>query len=218
MRTTITVLVVDDHALVRNMLAARLGAEPDLRVVGCAADAEEAVTLAVKHRPDVILMDIDMPGLACFDAARLIQTRSADTRIVFLSAFFHDRYIEQAMAVRAWGYVTKSEPEGAVIQAVRKVAAGVAYFSPAVQARIVVDEGGAWLGQAGVPRAALLTDRETQVLRYLAQGLSKKEIGRLLHVSANTVNRHATGLMMKLDIHDRVELARFAIREGLAEA
>lgn len=214
----IRILLVDDHDLVRGMLAGRLEREPDMTVVGGVATADEALGLAVTAQPDVVLMDVDMPGMLCFDAAREVRRRCPVTRVVFLSAFFHDRYIAQALDVQAWGYVTKSEPEESLVRAVRKVAAGVAYFSPEVQARMVLDSHGPRLARAGCTRAATLSAREVEVLRYLARGMSKKEIGSTLHLSANTVNRHATSLMTKLDIHDRVELARYAIREGLAEA
>ena len=204
--------------MVRRLLGGRLGAEPDMTVAASVSNADEAIAEAIRLQPDIILMDIDMPGTSCFEAAGTIRRQLPDTRIIFLSAFFHDRYIEQAMAVQAWGYITKNEPEGSVLEAIRKVSAGVAYFSPEVKARIVVDSQGARLAYQGRSRVSILTKREMEVLRYLARGMAKKEIAHTMHISANTVNRHTTGLMAKLDIHDRVELARYAIREGLAEA
>jgi DNA-binding NarL/FixJ family response regulator len=104
-----------------------------------------------------------------------------------------------------------------VVKAVRTVAAGGVYFSPEVQARIVVDSNGARLAAAGTTRASTLTARELEVLRYIARGLSKKDIAGIMHLSVKTVDNHSTSLMTKLNIHDRVELARYAIREGLAE-
>jgi len=204
--------------MVRRLLGGRLEAEPDMTVAASVGNADEAIAEAIRLQPDIILMDIDMPGPSCFEAAGTIRRQLPDTRIIFLSAFFHDRYIEQAMAVQAWGYITKNEPEGSVLEAIRKVSAGVAYFSPEVKARIVVDSQGARLASRARSRVSTLTERETEVLRYLARGMAKKEIARTMHISVNTVNRHATSLMSKLDIHDRVELARYAIREGLAEA
>ena len=214
----ISILLADDHAMMRRLLGKRLEAELDMAVVAAVSNAEEAVTEALRLKPDIILMDIEMPGPSCFEAARTIRRQCPHTRIVFLSAFFHDRYIEQAIAAEAWGYITKSEPEDSVIQAIRKVSTGIAYFSPEVQARIVVDSSGVRLAHQGRSRVSLLTEREMEVLRYLARGLAKKEIAHTMHLSVNTVNRHTTSLMSKLDIHDRVELARYAIREGLAEA
>ena len=201
----------------REAIRARLESEADLSVIAVASDADEAVTKAVRHKPDVVLMDIDMPGLICFDAARTIKSQCPETRIIFLSAFFHDRFIEDALAVQATGYITKDEPPETVIQAVRAAVAGVAYFSPKVQSRIVVDERGARLPQGTKSRASTLTPRELEVLRYLARGLAKKEIAHIMRISVKTVDHHSSSLMGKLDIHDRVELARYAIREGLAE-
>jgi DNA-binding NarL/FixJ family response regulator len=218
MTAPISILLADDHSMVRRLLGRRLEDEADMTVVATVSNADDATAEAIRLKPDIILMDIDMPGLSCFEAAGTIHRQSPGSRIIFLSAFFHDRYIEQAMAVQAWGYITKSEPEDSVLEAIRKVSAGIAYFSPEVKARIVVDSQGARLASKGRSRASTLTEREMEVLRYLARGMAKKEIARTMHISVNTVNRHTTSLMAKLDIHDRVELARYAIREGLAEA
>ncbi|MFH1418383.1 MAG: response regulator transcription factor [Planctomycetota bacterium] len=218
MNSPISILVVDDHAMVRSMLQDRLDSEPDVEVVGSASDAEQAITLAGEFKPDIVLMDIDMPGMLCFDAAKALNRSSPPPRIIFLSAFFHDRYIEQALQVGAWGYVTKNQPDEALLTAIRNVASGIAYFSPEVQARIVVDDRGPRLAHSTRSRATTLTQRELEVLRYLARGMSKKEVAQTIHISVNTVNRHTSSLMNKLDIHDRVDLSRFAIREGLAEA
>ena len=218
MTAPISILLADDHSMVRRLLSQRLEAERDMTVVATVGNADEAIGEALRLKPSIILMDIDMPGLSCFEAAATIHRQCPDSRLIFLSAFFHDRYIEQAIAVKAWGYVTKSEPEDSVLEAIRRVSAGIAYFSPEVKARIVVDSQGARLASQARSRVSTLTEREMEVLRYLARGMAKKEIARIMHISVNTVNRHTTSLMSKLDIHDRVELARYAIREGLAEA
>lgn len=213
-----SILIVDDHALVRSMLADCVAASADLYVVGVAGDAETAVNEAIRLKPDIVVMDIDMPGMLCFDAVRVIRTRCPDTRVLFLSAFFHDRYIEQALAVEASGYVTKNEPPEALLRAIRAVAAGETYYSAEVLARVVVTPEGVSLPAGRHSRTSTLTQRELEILRYLARGLAKKEIAELMHISVNTVNRHTDSIMAKLDIHDRVQLACFAIREGLAEA
>jgi DNA-binding NarL/FixJ family response regulator len=166
-------------------------------------------------QPDIVLLDIDMPGMAAFDAARTIRLRSPRTRLAFVSAHFHDRYIEQALGVGAMGYITKGEPPETVARAIRSIAGGGAYFSPDVQARIVIDVSGPRLADQQRTRVSILTAREQEVLRYLASGLAKKEIAETMNLSVGTVNNHAANLMKKLDIHDRVELTRFAIREGI---
>jgi DNA-binding NarL/FixJ family response regulator len=214
----ITLVLADDHSLVRGALSHLLRATHGVEVVAEVGDADAAVGEAVRLRPDVVVMDIDMPGLLCFDAARTIRTRCPNTRIVFLSAFFNDRYIEEALKVEASGYITKSEPPATVADAVRTVAAGGSYFSPEVRERLVVDANGVTLANKGRTRTSTLTSREVEVLRYIARGMSKKEIATTMHLSVKTVDNHCTSLMTKLDIHDRVELALFAIREGIAEA
>lgn len=218
MNKPISLLLVDDHALVRTMLADRLAREPDMQVIATVENAGAAVAQAARQNPDVILMDIDMPGLSCFDAARTLRRLCPKTCIIFLSAFFNDRYVEQALEVEAAGYLTKTEPPESVIAAIRAAAAGKSYFSPEVQSRIVVDSNGTRLAQAKRSRASTLSKRELEVLRYVARGMSKKEIAQTMILSVKTVERHSCNLMDKLDIHDRVELSRFAIREGLAEA
>ena len=218
MRAPISILLADDHSMVRRLLGQRLEAEDDLTVVATVENADEATSEAIRLKPNIILMDIDMPGLSCFEAAATIARHCPDSRVVFLSAFSNDLYIEQAMAVKAWGYLTKNESEDSVLTAIRKVSTGIAYFSPEVKARIVVDSAGARVGSYTRSRVSTLTEREMEVLRYLARGMTKKDIARIMHLSVHTVNRHTTSIMSKLDIHDRVELARYAIREGLAEA
>jgi DNA-binding NarL/FixJ family response regulator len=214
----IRVLVVDDHALLRTTLVERLRREPGLSVVGTANNADQAIERVMECVPDIILLDVDMPGLSSFEAARTIAWMRPESRIIFVSGFFHDRYIEQALEVKARGYVTKIEPPETIIEAVREVAAGGVYFSGDVRSRIVIEPGGTRLAEEATSRASTLTVRELEVLRYIARGLSKKEIANIMHISVKTVDRHSANLMTKLAIHDRVELARFAIREGLAEA
>ena len=219
MNQPLQLLLVDDHALVRGMLAAHLEREPDLTVVGSARNAEEAVKLAEETRPDVILMDIDMPGLSCFDATKQILSRAPGTRIIFLSAFSHDSYISDALQVKAHGYVTKREPPEAVVAAILEVAhfLGEVGSSAEVRDRIMVDGEGARLAREGRSRLSTLTPRELEVLRHIAQGMTKKLVAQSLHISVKTVENHCNSLMAKLNIHDRVELTRFAIREGLAQ-
>ena len=218
MSKRITLLLVDDHALMRATLGDRLESEPDIAVVGAVENADRAVTEAIRLKPDIVLMDIDMPGLSCFDAAGTIQSQCPNTRIIFLSAFFHDRYIEQALAVMAAGYLTKGESPESVIKAVRAIASGRSYFSAEVQARLIVDSEGTRLARKQQSRASTLTPKELEVLRYLVRGLSQKKIARITHRSVKTVHNLCTKLMAKLNIHNRVELVTFAIREGLAEA
>ena len=214
----IRVMVVDDHALVRDMLCDRLQREFLIQFVGAVSSADDAVLLVSKLAPDVILMDIDMPGLSSFEAARRILASQPKTRFIFLSAFCHDHYIEQVVSIGAYGYLTKQESPDRVIAAIHAAMRGEASYSDAVCERLVIEPAGVRLATACEPRLGSLSAREVETLRYISRGLSTKEIGTLMNVGRRTVEKHAENLMRKLDIHDRVELARFAIREGLAEA
>ncbi len=194
-----------------------LGKTPSIQVVAEVGTTDEAITAAIRHQPAVVVLDIDIPGVEAFEAARTIRSRCPRTNILYLSAFTHDRYIESALSVGALGYVTKTEPPESVVQAIMAVAAGQVYFSPEVQARIVIDRDGASLRREPKSRSSTLTSRELEVLRYIARGMSKKEIAQTMHLSVKTVENHTANIMTRLDIHDRVELTRFAIREGIVE-
>lgn len=216
--TRTNILIVDDHALFRQALSDRLSREADFDVVGMAGTADESIEMAERLAPDMILMDIDMPGMICFDAALRIQKTHPDVAFMFLSAYFHDSYIEQALRVKARGYVTKTEPMESLVAAIQEVAGGGAFFSEEVRSRLVLHPDGVRLTEQGRTRVSTLTNRELEVLRYVARGQSKKEIAATMHLSVKTVENHSNNLMAKLDIHDRVDLARFAIREGIVEA
>lgn len=213
----IRILLADDHELVRSAVGDLLGKQPDFEVVASVADAKSALDKTIELHPDVLLLDIDMPGLASFEAAREVHRVCPTTKIAFLSAFSHDRYIDQALAAHASAYVTKGVPPAELIAAVRAVAAGGSYFSPEIVDRLVVESDGVRLMDSGQTKGATLTDREVEVLRYVSRGLSKKEIATILNLSVRTIDTHVRNVMEKLSIHDRVELARYAIREGLSE-
>jgi DNA-binding NarL/FixJ family response regulator len=209
------IMLVDDHTLLRETLRERLQREMGFLVVGVAPDAETAVALAQEHQPDVVLMDIDMPGLSSFEAARRIQKLVPQARVVFLSAFIQDQFIEQALACGAYGYLAKHESPERVVAAVRSVAHGIAQFSDEVRARLVVDARGAVVQQPGVTRLATLSTRERETLGYLGRGLASKEIAEVMSISRRTVEKYIEKIMRKVEIHDRVTLACFAIGEGL---
>lgn len=217
MKGAISLILADDHALVRDALARRLDQETDLEVLGVAADAGEATALALSLKPTVVLLDIDMPGMSAFEAASDIRNGSPETRVAFLSGHCRDCYIEQALAAEAAGYITKQEHPEVIADAVRIIAGGRLYFSAEVQSRLVVDTTGPRLADEPLTRTSLLTAREIETLGYIAQGMSKKAMARTMNISVKTVEQHCAHLMQKLDIHDRVELTRFAIREGVIE-
>ncbi len=213
----LSILIVDDHGVVREGLSSLLSKEPDFRILGVAENADDAVTKAVQMHPDIVLMDIDMPGLSCFDAIQIIRSRVAATRFILLTGYEHDEHLAQALRVRVNGFVTKSEGRTALLEALRAVAAGRVYFSPEVMNRLVVEGNEIRLSNPPKSRLATLSPRERELLRVLAKGLSLKEAASVLGISYKTADKQKASVMAKLDIHDRVELARYAIREGLVE-
>ena len=185
-------------------------------VIANVGDAETAVTEAIMRKPNIVLMDVDLPGLNAFAATGIILEAQPQTRIVFLSAFSHDSYIDQAIRAKAWAYVTKTESFRTICHAIREVHRGWVYFSSGIKERIVNTPDGPKLSVRTTTPAATLTARELETLGYVARGMSTKEIAQTMHISTKTVDNHKTALMNKLGVHDRVALARFAFREGIA--
>jgi len=211
-----SVVHADDHALLREAVARMLVDTQEFTVLASAGSADDAVDLVLLHRPGIVIFDVDMPGLSSFDAARSLVDLAPETRTVFLSGFWNDHYIRSALEVQAMAYITKAEPPRKLLAALRAVAQGRTYYSPEVRDRLVI--GVRSIGLRNSTRLDQLTKREIETLRYLARGMSKKNAAVTMHLSVKTIDKHTTSMMRKLDIHDRVELARFAIREGLVEA
>jgi DNA-binding NarL/FixJ family response regulator len=214
MNSPVKLLLVDDHAMVRDMLRRQIDAEPDLRVVVAAADMDAAIALSQGVELDLAVLDIEMPGLCVFEGVERLRETHPGLRVMFLSGIHSDRNIQRAMDARACGYASKSETLPDLLRAIRAVAGGQSYFSPQIRERLQA------VGLRGdlVPlRTPLdtLTRRELEILDYVARGLSKKEIARITATSVKTVEQHCGNLMAKLGIHDRVMLARYAIREGV---
>ncbi|MEC8321098.1 MAG: response regulator transcription factor [Planctomycetota bacterium] len=207
------VVIADDHPLIRSSVVALIEAAPDLHVVGDAGSADEALRLTATKRPDVVVLDISMPGIDAFQAAGEIRQIHAGCRVVFFSANESNSAIEQAKAVGVTGFVHKGDDPEEVLTAIREAIAGRSHYSPTILGRLSEAPR-----TSGDSRLSTLSGREMETLRYVAKGLSKKEIAPMMHISVKTVDKHVTQLMSKLDIHDRVGLARFAIREGIVEA
>ena len=211
----IGVLVVDDHALVREMLADRIASERGMHVTAQATTSDEAIRLCGDLRPDVVLLDIDLPGISAFDAARTMTAADVPPRIIFLSAFVQDGYIAEALAVRAAGYLSKATTPTEVVEAIRTVAGGRTAMCAEVLDRLILDGLPSEPGLGAGSRRALLTQREREVVALVAAGLQQKQVATRMGISIKTVQTHLAHAMDKLEIHDRVELARYAIREGL---
>ncbi|MEO0475165.1 MAG: response regulator transcription factor [Planctomycetota bacterium] len=208
------VLLVDDHVIVRDSLARRLEDEPDLEVPHTAGDADEGLALAEANAFDVIVMDINMPGMSCFEAAKRLQTSHPDLPLVFLSAYWNDAFIEQAQGVGAVGLLSKSDEPDLLINAIRTVVDGGVFLSDEVRGRFESDSAEA--PDESKTKLSTLTPREVDVLRWVGMGQSRKQMAAQLGISENTVAVHTNRIMRKLDIHDRVGLARFAIKIGLS--
>ena len=209
------ILLVDDHVIVRDSLARRLEDEPDLEVPNTAGDADEGLRLAEENGYDIIVMDINMPGMSCFEAAKRLQTSHPDLPVLFLSAYWNDAFIEQAQGVGAVGLLSKSDEPDLLINAIRTVVDGGVFLSEEVRGRFE-SETGADSPDESKTKLSTLTPREVDVLRWVGMGQSRKQMAAQLGISENTVAVHTNRIMRKLDIHDRVGLARFSIKIGLS--
>lgn len=213
----IGVLLADDHAVVRAGLRRLLEETEDLRVVGEAPDGLEAVRQTEQLAPQVVLMDISMPGLNGLDAAREIKSRCPAAAVVFLTMHENEEYFLEALRCGAEGYVPKSAPATEVIEAIRCAARGEVYLHPSVTRFLLRNflNGAPQTDPTDLYHS--LTQREREVLTLVAQGLTTQEIADLLFLSPNTVHRHRTSLMQKLGLHNRLELLRYCMRRGLID-
>lgn len=213
-----TVLVADDQHLVRAGLRTILENEADISVVDEAADGVAAYELARRHRPDVILMDVRMPVLDGIAATRRIVDSGVPSRVLVLTTFDLDSYVYEALRAGASGFALKDMPRDQLLNAVRVVAAGESLLAPAVTRRLItrfLDQPAPDSQRVRDPRLSRLSDRETEVLRLLARGLSNVEIAEELVVSPTTAKTHVANLLHKLDVRDRVQAVVIAFESGL---
>lgn len=224
MSDTIRVLIADDHALLREGLRRILEMEPDIQVVAEAGDGQAAVALATEHRPDVVLMDVNMPGGGGLAATRAIHNSLPGVAVIVLTIHDDDEYIIELVNAGAKGYVLKDVDPARLIEAIRRVKGGETFIPSDLMAKVFQqfqrrEEGRqspaeAISGQAGGHEP--LTERELEVLQLIVDGKSNKEIARTLYISEKTVKNHVTNLLKKLDVSDRTQAAVYAIRTGLA--
>ncbi len=215
----ITVLLAEDHVIVREGLRKLLEAESDIEVIGEASNGREAVNMTLKLRPDVLVMDIAMPRLNGIEATRQIGAAIPGVKIIILSAHGDDVYVEKMMELGVSGYLVKQTSAEFLSEAIRAVWKGDAYFSPEVARRIAKRRRRS-LNMNGVPKAKSLSlsSRETEVLQQIAEGAPNKAIADELGISIKTVEKHRDHLMQKLDIHDTAGLTRYAIEMGIIES
>lgn len=213
----IRVLIVDDHTIVRAGIRLLLQAEPDIEVVGEAGSVQEVLAQMDTFKPDVILMDVAMPGASGIEATREIKRRWPHVQVLALTMHRSDDYFFRMLEAGAAGYVLKGADPGDLITAVRTVHRGEVYLDPSMAKKLVVDYLQRVRRGEVTPPYANLTDREMEVLRLIAEGHTTDKISQLLGVSPHTVQTHRRAIMEKLHLHDRVELVKYAIRRGLIE-
>jgi DNA-binding NarL/FixJ family response regulator len=211
----IRVFLTDDHTLFRQGIRTLLASEPDIETVGESANAGDAVEKAPEVRPDVVLMDISMPGMSSFQAIRQIHRVRPETKVLLLTMYDDEDYLAEGMEAGANGYILKDSPAEHLLLAIREVHRGGSYMSPRMLSHLVDDFRTRARSEHPVPRFDTLTGREKEVLKLLAEGNSVKEIAGDLDLSLKTVETHKFNLMRKLDIHNKAQLVQYAIQKKI---
>jgi len=215
---TITVLIAEDHTILREGMRALLESETDIQIAAEAANGREAVKLALSIKPDMVVMDIAMPLLNGMEATRQLLAAAPDMRVIILSAYNDDAYVEHAIALGAAGYLLKQSSSSMLAKAIRDVHRGLTCFTPSLSKHL--------RNRGKIPPAAgalksldlKLTSRELEVLQLVAEGNANKKIADLLHISIKTVEKHRHQVMKKLDLPNTASLTRYAIEHGIIES
>jgi DNA-binding NarL/FixJ family response regulator len=210
---SIRVLIVDDHAIVRAGLRRVLDAEPDIETVSEAASADRAVFEAIDHKPDVVLLDVMMPGKSGIDGLPALLQAVPEAKVLILSMQDDPRYVREAFGAGASGYVLKEAADTEVVSAIRAVAAGERYVHPALGARLIAADA----EERKRAEVDPLSEREREVLRLLALGNTNQEIAKMLYISVRTAETHRAHIMQKLGLSSRADLVRYALTEGLLD-
>jgi DNA-binding NarL/FixJ family response regulator len=213
----VQILIADDHAVVRRGLRALLDHEPDLKVVEEAEDGEEAVRKGLDEDVHLAILDVAMPRMTGLQAARELSRRRSELRTLILSVYDKEQYFFEALAAGASGYVLKRAADRDIVEACRAAMRGEPFLYPAAVTALIREHLERARSGEHVPASAL-TPRESEVVKLVAEGFSSQEIAEALVISIKTVERHRANILHKLGMRDRVELARYAIRQGLVEA
>ncbi len=208
------VMICDDQAIVRDGLELLLKLEKDIEVVGLAQDGAQAVDLVEKSLPDLVLMDLLMPGVNGVEATRTIRAKHPEIKVLVLTTFDDDEWVFDAIRAGASGYLLKDTPRGKVIEAIRGTVAGKAFVDPAVAGKLLEQAANPQV-QPATKVTEKLTERETEVLRLMARGLNNMDIASQLHLSEGTVRNHVSAILNKLEVADRTQAVIIAIRHGL---
>jgi NarL family two-component system response regulator LiaR len=210
----ISVFIADDHPVVRQGLAAFLALQPDIELVGEAADGHQAVERVLELVPDVVLMDLAMPEIDGIEAIRRIRARTPSTRVIALTSFSDEGRLFAAVKAGAAGYLLKDSDPSEIVKGVRMVSNGEALISPAAAAKLMQEFAETTSGDAETER---LTEREVEVLRLIAQGLSNRDIAERLVLSEKTVKTHVSNILAKLHLADRTQAALYAVRKRIVD-
>jgi len=208
------VLIADDHGIVRSGLRLLLERQPDVEVIGEAADGAEAREIAIRERPDLAILDVRMPKLTGLQATREIKRQAPEVAVLILSMHDDERYLFEALKAGASGYVLKTQADADLVEAIRAVERGEPFLTPAAQQTLIKDVLERGREDAGDED---LTPREEEIVKLVAEAHTTREIAEVLHLSEKTVENHRGNAMRKLGMRDRVELVRYAIRRGLIE-
>ncbi|WP_119070424.1 response regulator [Aggregatilinea lenta] len=213
----IRVLICDDQAIVCDGLEAILSTDPEIEVVGLASGGAQGVALALKTRPDVVLMDLKMPGMNGIQATRAIREQLPDTRVLVLTTYDADEWVFDAIRSGAAGYMLKDTPRSKLIPAIKDTALGKTHVDPAVAGKLFNRIAQDSMGQVPSTLAHELSEREREILQLIASGLSNVEIAERLHLSDGTVRNYVSAVLGKLGVSDRTQAAVLALRYGLVD-
>lgn len=213
----ITLLLVDDHEVVRTGLRMLLEGQHDMKIVGEADSGSKALKMAAELHPDVVIMDITLPDISGIEATRRLKQQFPDLNVVALTIHEDEQYFFEMLQAGAAGYIPKRAAPEDLILAIRSAFADEIYIYPSLAKALVADYLGRPPYEQEASSVSKLTPREQEVLEYLAEGLSNEDIGKILYISKHTVARHRENLMRKLELHSRTELVKYAIRKGLIE-
>lgn len=212
----IEVILVEDHSIVRQGIRAVLATEPDIKIVAEASDGREAIELAKKKSPDVVIMDITLPHLNGLDASQRILKQKPLTKILILSMHDNRAFIEKALSLGAMGYILKDSAIDEIARGIREVYEGRYFLSSKISSFVIQDYIRRKKKSLQIKKAEVLTAREREILQLIAEGLNNKDIANQLNLSLKTVLVHRNNIMQKLDIHNQAQLIRFALKEGIS--